>query len=83
MTTLTVTSKGQVTFKRELLKHLEAAPGDRLDVNLLPGGRLEVKVAPSGGVDGFIGLLANKTRKVASIEDIGAAAADGWADVHR
>jgi bifunctional DNA-binding transcriptional regulator/antitoxin component of YhaV-PrlF toxin-antitoxin module len=81
MTTLTITSKGQVTFKREILKHLDAAPGDRLDVNLLPGGRLEVKAVPTGGIEGFVGLLANKTRKRASIEQIDAAAAAGWADV--
>jgi antitoxin PrlF len=83
MTTLTITSKGQVTFKKELLKHLEAAPGDRLDVNLLPGGRLEVKALPSDGIESFIGLLADKTRKVASVEEIAAAAAEGWADVQR
>ncbi len=71
MTTLTITSKGQVTFNRELLEHLAVAPGDRLDVNPLPGGRLEIKAAPSGGIEVFIGLLADKARKVACIEEIG------------
>lgn len=78
MTTLTITSKGQVTFRKDLLKHLNSRPGDRLDVHLLPGGRLEVKAAPSGAIDGFIGLLAGKTRKVASIDEINAAASEGW-----
>lgn len=83
MTTLTITSKGQVTFKRELLKHLDSKPGDRLDVSLLPGGRLEVKAAPSDGIESVFGLLSNKTRKKASIEQIGAVAAEGWAGKRR
>lgn len=83
MTTLTITSKGQVTFKRDLLKHLASKPGDRLDVSLLPGGRLEVKAAPSDGIESVFGLLSNKTRKKASIEEIGAVAAEGWAGKRR
>lgn len=82
-TTLTITSKGQVTFKKGLLRHLDTRPGDRLDVSLLPGGRLEVKAAPAGGIDAFIGLLAGKTRKVASIQDIVAATAEAWASKHK
>lgn len=78
MATLTITSKGQVTFKKDLLKHLDSKPGDRLDVSLLPGGRLEVKAAPSDGIESIFGLLSKKTRKVATIEEIGAIAAEGW-----
>ena len=83
MTTLTITSKGQVTFKKDLLKHLDSKPGDRLDVTLLPGGRLEVKAAPSGSIEEVFGLLQGKTRKVASIEEISAVAAEGWAGKRR
>lgn len=83
MTTLTITSKGQVTFKKELLKHLDSKPGDLLDVTLLPGGRLEVRAAPSGNIEEFFGALEGKTRKTASIEEIGAVAAEGWADKRR
>jgi transcriptional regulator, AbrB family len=79
MATLTITSKGQVTFKKALLKHLDSKPGDHLDVSLLPGGRLEVKAAPSGGIEGVLGLLAGKSRKAATIEEIKAASAKAWA----
>lgn len=79
MTTLTITSKGQVTFKKDLLKHLDSKPGDLLEVSLLPGGRLEVKAASSGRIEDVFGLLAGKTSKSASIEEIGACAAEGWA----
>lgn len=79
MTTLTITSKGQVTFKKDLLKHLGFKPGDRLEGSLLPRGRLEVKAAPSGRIKEIFGLLVGKTRKVTSIDEISASAAEGWA----
>ena len=83
MTTLTITSKGQVTFKKELLTHLDSKPGDQLDVSLLPGGRLEVKAAPSGNIENVFGLLADKTSKKASIEEIRSAADESWAEQQR
>ncbi|MCK0510940.1 AbrB/MazE/SpoVT family DNA-binding domain-containing protein [Aromatoleum buckelii] len=80
MTTLTVTAKGQVTLRKDLLKHLGVEPGQKIEVSELPGGRIEVKAArPGGTIDSFIGLLAGKTRKVATIEEMNEAAASGWA----
>jgi len=80
MTTLTVTAKGQVTFKKEVLKHLGIGPGDKIELDLLPGGRGVVKAAQhSGKVMDFVGLLEGKTKKVATIEEINNAAAQGWA----
>lgn len=80
MTTLTVTAKGQVTLRKDVLQHLGVRPGQKIEVSELPGGRIEVRAArPAGTVDGFIGLLAGKTRKVATIEEMNEAAASGWA----
>lgn len=80
MTVLTVTSRGQVTFRKDLLQHLGIKPGEKVEVELLPDGRATLRAArPSGSIDDFIGLLAGKTRVVATIEDIGEAAARGWA----
>lgn len=80
MTTLTVTARGQVTFRREVLQHLGIKPGERIEFQLLPNGRAMLKAArPPASIDGFVGLLAGRTPKVASIEEIGAAAAKGWA----
>ena len=77
--TLTVTAKGQVTFRRGVLEHLGAAPGDRLEVVLLPGGRAEVRAAPRGDLDAFIGSLAREDQTPVSIEEMTRAAASGWA----
>lgn len=81
MTTLTVTSRGQVTFRREVLQHLGIKPGEKIEVELQPDGRALLRAArPAASIAGFVGLLAGRSRVVASIEDISTAAANGWAD---
>ena len=80
MITLTVTARGQVTFRKEVLQHLGIKAGDKIELDLLPDGRGLLKAASSSGtIDGFVGLLAGRTKKVASIEEINDAAAQGWA----
>lgn len=80
MASLAVGAKGQVTLKRELLRHLGVKPGERIDVETLPDGELRIRAARStGSIDGFIGLLAGKTRKVASVEEMNEAITAGWA----
>lgn len=80
MAVLTVTTKGQVTFRKELLKHLGVGPGDKLEVDVLPGARVELHAVQSKeGWDKLSGLLAGKTTKVASLEELTDAAERGWA----
>ncbi len=76
---LTVMAKGQVTFRKELLEHLGAGPGDQLEVEMLPSGRVEVRVASKEGIEGFIGCLRSSRQNAPSIEEMNEAAADGWA----
>ncbi len=45
MTALTITGKGQVTLRKELLRHLGVAPGDKIEVDMLPNGRIEARAA--------------------------------------
>lgn len=80
MATLTVTARGQVTFRKEVLQHLGIKPGEKIELDLLPDGRGMLKAArPSGSINSFVGLLAGRSKKVATIEEIGDAAAHGWA----
>ncbi|MBY8965964.1 AbrB/MazE/SpoVT family DNA-binding domain-containing protein [Algiphilus sp. NNCM1] len=79
MATLTITSKGQVTIRKELLKHLSSGPGDKLEVDLLPGGELVVRAAPKDSIHTVFGRLEGKSTKVASIEELREASAAGWA----
>lgn len=80
MATLTVTAKGQVTLKRELLQHLGVKPGQKVEVDVLPHGQLTVRAEnPKRPIDDFIGCLAGFTGHVATIEEMNEAIADGWA----
>lgn len=80
MTTLTITAKGQVTLKKELLRHLGVGPGQRVEVEALPGGQLALKAAPTrGGWGEIFGMLAEETDKVATIEEMNEAIRKGWA----
>jgi bifunctional DNA-binding transcriptional regulator/antitoxin component of YhaV-PrlF toxin-antitoxin module len=79
MTTLTVTARGQVTFRKEVLQHLGIKPGEKIELDLLPDGRGVLKAArPTGTICDFVGLLAGRSKKVATIEEIDEAAARGW-----
>lgn len=79
MANLTVTARGQVTFRREVLRHLGVKPGEKIELELLPNGRGVVRAArPAGSIDSFLGILANRSKKVATIAEINKAAAEGW-----
>ena len=81
MTQLTVTARGQVTLRKEVLQHLGIKPGDKMELDLLPGGKGVLRAAkPAGTMEGFVGLLSGKTTKVASLEEIDQAIAQAWAN---
>jgi bifunctional DNA-binding transcriptional regulator/antitoxin component of YhaV-PrlF toxin-antitoxin module len=81
MATLTVTARGQVTFKKEVLQHLGIKPGEKIEIDLLPDGRGMLKAAqPTGSIDGFVGLLSGRSKKIASIDEINSATRSAWAN---
>lgn len=80
MTTLTVTARGQVTFRKKIMQHLGVKPGGKIELDLLPGGRGVIRAAQATGkIEDFFGVLAGKTTKIATIEEMNEAAARGWA----
>lgn len=80
MTVLTVTTKGQVTLKKDVLRHLGIEPGQKVDIDLLPGGRVEVKAArATGSISDVFGRLKRKGEPVLTVDDINAITAKGWA----
>ena len=79
MHTLTITAKGQVTFRQSLLKHLGVRPGDPIEVEQMPDGQLAVRAAHSGEWDQFFGCLQNANEPVISIEVMNDAISEGWA----
>jgi hypothetical protein len=80
MSTLTLTAKGQVTFKRELLQHLGVRPGEKLAVHKLPHGRIEVRAAcPDGKISDAFDFLKREGGPTLSIEEMNEVAGRGWA----
>ena len=72
MTTLTVTEQGQVTFERDVLKHLGIRPGGRIRLDLLPNGRAELAAEQSqASWDDLRNFFAGKTNGAQlSIEEL-------------
>ena len=80
MTMLTITAKGQITLKQELLRHLNVAPGQKIEADKLPDGRLVVRAAAQDGtIADFSGCLAQKGGPKLSIAEINEIVAEGWA----
>lgn len=48
MATLTVTERGQVTFRKDVLQHLGIRPGERIALDKLPDGRVTLRAASCG-----------------------------------
>ena len=81
MSTLTVTAKGQVTLRKDVLEHMGVQPGEKISVEKLPDGRIEVKAAGSTGKisDAFGYLKTKRKGRSLSIEDMNRIIARGWA----
>ena len=80
MPKLTVTTKGQVTFRKDLLQHLGIQPGEKVVVDKLPGGRIELRATPrTGKISDVFDFLKRKNTRRLSIEEINEIIADAWA----
>jgi antitoxin PrlF len=80
MAILTITSKGQVTLRKEVLRHLGLRPGDKVAVDLLPEGKAELsKAASAGGLEAFFDSLHRPGERPLSIEEINETIEKGWA----
>jgi AbrB family looped-hinge helix DNA binding protein len=79
MSTLTITTKGQVTLRKDLLEHLGVHPGEKIAVEKLPDGRIEVKAArPTGKISDLFGSLKDKKKgPTLSIEEMNEVIAKG------
>jgi bifunctional DNA-binding transcriptional regulator/antitoxin component of YhaV-PrlF toxin-antitoxin module len=79
MKTLTIAKRGQVTLRRDVLQHLGIRPGEKIEWEKLPDGSITLRAArPLGKIDSFLGLLARRTRKIATLDEMNEAAATGW-----
>ncbi len=80
MTMLTITAKGQVTLKQDLLKHLGVSPGEKVEADKLPDGRIVVRAATRDGrITDFVGCLSQKRGPRLTIDQMNEIAIRGWA----
>ena len=77
--TLTITAKGRITLRKEILAHLGAKPGDRLVVDLLHGGGLHIQRKRGQPGASIVGLLAGSVPQRLSIDEINEETAAAWA----
>ena len=78
MTALTITTKGQITLRRELLQYLGIAPGQQVEVHKQANGVLTLQAKAPQGLEAFAGCLPPPS-KALSVEDMNAIIASGWA----
>lgn len=80
MAKLTITAKGQVTLKQDLLNHLGVGPGERVEVDKLPESRISVRAASQDGtMSDFIGCLSQRDGRKLTIDEINEIGSAGWA----
>jgi antitoxin PrlF len=79
MITLTTTERGQLTIRKEVLRHLGIEAGGKIELDLLPNGKVEMR-APQrkGTIQDFLGSLSTKSTKIASLEEIKEATEKSW-----
>lgn len=78
MSALTVTSKGQITLRRELLQFLGITPGQQLEVDKLANGVLALHVKAPQGLEAFAGCLPPPA-KALSVQEMNALVSQAWA----
>ena len=77
---MSVTERGQVTIRKDVLKHLGVKPGEKIELELLPNGRAQLSAArPKGRIQDFFGCLAGKSEVTLTIDEIKEATERAWA----
>ncbi|AMM18666.1 hypothetical protein AX768_30185 (plasmid) [Burkholderia sp. PAMC 28687] len=76
---LTVTAKGQVTLRKEVLEHLGVQPGGKIAVEMFPEGRVVISAERGGEpISAMFNLLKKPGQPTLTIEAIANLASDTW-----
>jgi len=80
MPIVSTTTRGQLTFRKEIFQHVGIKPGEKLEFDLLPGGEIRGRaVRKKGSISDFAGCLKGKTNVRLTIEEINDAIAEAAA----
>ena len=77
MTALTITSKGQITPRCELLQYLGIAPGQQVEVYKQANGVLALQAKAPQGLEAFAGCLPPPS-KTLSVEELNTLITNSW-----
>lgn len=76
---LKITSKGQITLKKEVLRHFGVRPGDSLILEYNDAGEGRVRPAPKRDIARLFGSLQPPTGTKLTLDEIAEISAKGWA----
>jgi AbrB family looped-hinge helix DNA binding protein len=78
--TLTVTAKGQVTLKKDILQHLGVKPGEKILVDKMPDGQVKVRAAePTRDVSEIFGYFKSENGPHLTIDEMDDVISRAWA----
>jgi bifunctional DNA-binding transcriptional regulator/antitoxin component of YhaV-PrlF toxin-antitoxin module len=77
MTALTITSKGQITLRRELLQYLGISPGQQVEIHKQANGVLTLQAKAPEGLEAFAGCLPAPP-KALSVDEMNDIIAKSW-----
>jgi antitoxin PrlF len=80
MNALTITTKGQITLKKDLLAHMGVMPGQQVEVIKMPRGELCLRPNKrTGKISDAFAILKRDGQRPASIDEMNEAIAKAWA----
>lgn len=77
MPTLTVTAKGQITLRCELLQYQGIQPGQQVTMDTLTGGVPALQTKAAHGLEAFAGCLTSPI-KALSLDEMNALVSEAW-----
>lgn len=79
MNAYTLSSKGQITLRKELLTHLGVRPGEKINIDTLPGGEIRIRAVKATGKISDVFRMFKHDGPPISIEEMNEVIAKGWA----
>jgi hypothetical protein len=76
---LKITSKGQVTLRKDVLRDLGVSVGESVLLEKLVGGGYAIRPVPKGKISDIFGMLKRPGQPKLTIEEIKRATEDAWA----
>lgn len=77
--TLKITSKGQVTIRRDVLRDLGVGPGDNVVLEKVADRHYSMRPPPKGKISDVFGMLKRPGQPRLTIAQIKRATQDAWA----